>query len=90
MTYIGNGPNFMVKSISDRSGLQTPSFFGYLIKWALPILLPIYVIIWALFYRVPPDHSDAMRVDECIRIEQIMQEGQSKALDGGDATLSAN
>ncbi|MBT8378564.1 MAG: sodium:proton antiporter [Ignavibacteria bacterium] len=50
MTYIGNGPNFMVKSISERAGIKMPSFFGYLIKYALPILLPIYIIIWAIFY----------------------------------------
>lgn len=50
MTYIGNGPNFMVKSISERAGIRMPSFFGYLIKYAVPILIPIFIIVWAVFY----------------------------------------
>lgn len=44
MTYIGNGPNFMVKSIAESAGVKVPSFFGYLFKYSLPILLPILVI----------------------------------------------
>jgi len=35
MTYIGNGPNFLVKSIADHSKLKSPSFFGYLFKYSL-------------------------------------------------------
>jgi len=50
MTYIGNGPNFMVKSISERSGIKMPSFFGYLIKYSFPILIPIFIIVWLVFY----------------------------------------
>lgn len=50
MTYIGNGPNFMVKSISERAGIKMPSFFGYLIKYAIPILLPIFTLVWLVFY----------------------------------------
>jgi Na+/H+ antiporter NhaD/arsenite permease-like protein len=50
MTYIGNGPNFMVKSISERSGIKMPSFFGFLIKYSIPILLPIFTIVWFVFY----------------------------------------
>ncbi|HEY0946182.1 MAG TPA: sodium:proton antiporter, partial [Opitutaceae bacterium] len=41
MTYIGNGPNFMVKSIAESAGVNVPSFFGYILKYSLPILLPI-------------------------------------------------
>jgi Na+/H+ antiporter NhaD/arsenite permease-like protein len=48
-TYIGNGPNFMVKSIADASGAQTPSFFGYIFKYTLPILVPIYTLVWLIF-----------------------------------------
>ena len=44
MTYIGNGPNFMVKAIADAAGVKTPSFFGYIFKYSLPILLPILVL----------------------------------------------
>lgn len=50
MTYIGNGPNFMVKSISERSGIKMPSFFGYFFKYSIPILLPIFILVWLVFY----------------------------------------
>jgi Na+/H+ antiporter NhaD/arsenite permease-like protein len=49
MTYIGNGPNFMVKSIADHQKVETPGFFGYMIKFSLPILVPLYILIWWLF-----------------------------------------
>ena len=51
-TYIGNGPNFMVKSIIESSRLQAPSFFGYVGRYALPILVPVYALVWFLFFRV--------------------------------------
>ena len=50
MTYIGNGPNFMVKSISERSGIKMPSFFAYIIKYSLPILIPVFTVVWLIFY----------------------------------------
>ena len=49
MTYIGNGPNFMVKSIADSMGVRTPGFFGYIVKFSLPILLPILALAGWLF-----------------------------------------
>lgn len=49
MTYIGNGPNFMVKSIADHQDVETPSFFGFLIKFSIPILIPLYILIWWLY-----------------------------------------
>ena len=49
MTYIGNGPNFMVKSIAEQSGIKMPSFFGYMIRFSLIILLPVYIIVQLLF-----------------------------------------
>lgn len=49
MTYIGNGPNFMVKSIADNQNVETPSFFGYMLKFSLPVLLPLFILIWLLF-----------------------------------------
>lgn len=49
MTYIGNGPNFMVKSIAESAGVKTPTFFGYIFKYSLPILLPILAIGALLF-----------------------------------------
>ena len=51
MTYIGNGPNFMVKSIADSQGIATPSFMEYIYKYSLPILLPCLILIWAIFLR---------------------------------------
>lgn len=50
MTYIGNGPNFMVKSISERAGIEMPGFFTYLIKYSIVILVPIFAVIWLLFF----------------------------------------
>jgi Na+/H+ antiporter NhaD/arsenite permease-like protein len=49
-TYIGNGPNFMVKAIADSAGVQTPSFLGYIFKYTLWILLPVYVAVWAVCF----------------------------------------
>ncbi len=50
MTYIGNGPNFMVKAIAESAGVKCPSFFGYLVRYAIPILLPIYLLVWLVFF----------------------------------------
>mgnify|MGYP006266297625 CR=1 FL=1 len=50
MTYIGNGPNFMVKSIAEQVGIKMPSFFGYIIRFSIPILIPILVIVWLIFF----------------------------------------
>lgn len=49
MTYIGNGPNFMVKAIAEESGIKMPSFFGYVLKFSLVVLLPIYIIVQLIF-----------------------------------------
>ncbi|MEO6001577.1 MAG: sodium:proton antiporter [Opitutus sp.] len=49
MTYIGNGPNFMVKSIAESAGVRVPSFFGYIRSYSVPILLPILALIGWLF-----------------------------------------
>lgn len=49
MTYIGNGPNFMVKAIAEEAGVKMPSFFGYIVKFSLVILLPVYVIVQLIF-----------------------------------------
>jgi Na+/H+ antiporter NhaD/arsenite permease-like protein len=51
MTYIGNGPNFMVKSIAEQAHVKVPSFLGYMFKYSIPILLPIFTLIWYLFFR---------------------------------------
>jgi Na+/H+ antiporter NhaD/arsenite permease-like protein len=49
-TYIGNGPNFMVKSIAEQVGIKMPSFFGYIIRFSLPILIPLFIIVWLVFF----------------------------------------
>lgn len=49
MTYIGNGPNFMVKAIAEENGVKMPSFFGYMLKFSLIVLLPIYVLVQLIF-----------------------------------------
>lgn len=49
MTYIGNGPNFMVKSIAEQNGFRMPSFFVYMLKFSLIICLPIYIIVQLIF-----------------------------------------
>ena len=49
-TYIGNGPNFMVKAIAEESGIRMPSFFGYMLYSGL-VLLPIFVLVTLLFFR---------------------------------------
>ncbi len=49
-TYIGNGPNFMVKSIAEQAGVACPSFFGYIFKYTIPILIPVFAIVWYLFF----------------------------------------
>lgn len=49
MTYIGNAPNFMVKAIAEEQGIEMPSFFGYVMKFALVVLLPIFVLTQLIF-----------------------------------------
>ncbi len=50
MTYIGNAPNFMVKSIAEEAGVQMPSFLGYLFKYSVTILLPIFLLVTLVFF----------------------------------------
>lgn len=49
-TYIGNGPNFMVKAIAEEAGVKMPSFFGYM-KYAIGILLPLFLLVTLVFFR---------------------------------------
>ena len=48
-TYIGNAPNFMVKSISDENGIRMPSFFGYLL-WSVSFLVPVFILDMLVFF----------------------------------------
>ncbi|MGD9281757.1 MAG: sodium:proton antiporter [Desulfobacterales bacterium] len=49
-SYIGNAPNFMVRSISEEAGTPMPSFFGYILKYALLFLVPAFVIVMFVFF----------------------------------------
>lgn len=50
MSYIGNAPNFMVKAIAEANGVETPSFMAYIVKYSIPILIPVYAVIYIIFY----------------------------------------
>jgi Na+/H+ antiporter NhaD/arsenite permease-like protein len=49
-TYIGNGPNFMVRAIVEENGVRMPSFFGYM-AWSAAVLLPIFLLVTLIFFR---------------------------------------
>lgn len=49
MTYIGNGPNFMVKAIAESQGIKMPDFFSYMIKFSIIVLLPVFVLVQLIF-----------------------------------------
>lgn len=49
-TYIGNGPNFMVKSIADHQKVHTPSFLGFIARYTIPCMLPMLILVWWLFF----------------------------------------
>jgi len=50
LTYIGNAPNLVVKAIAEHAHVPTPSFIGYIWKFALPILIPVFVLVSILFF----------------------------------------
>ena len=50
-TYIGNGPNFMVKAIADQQKAHSPTFLGYVFKFTLPFMVPMLLVVWWLFFR---------------------------------------
>lgn len=52
MTYIGNAPNFMVKAIAEQAGIKMPSFFAYIAKYSLIILLPVLALTWLIFFQL--------------------------------------
>ena len=49
-SYIGNAPNFMVRSISEEAGTSMPSFFGYILKYSLIFLIPSFVLVTLIFF----------------------------------------
>jgi len=50
LTYIGNAPNLLVKAIAEHAHVPTPSFIGYIWKFALPVLIPVFGLISILFF----------------------------------------
>ena len=51
LTYIGNAPNLLVKTIAEHARVSTPTFLGYIWKFALPILIPIFALISIVFFK---------------------------------------
>jgi Na+/H+ antiporter NhaD/arsenite permease-like protein len=49
MTYIGNGRNCMVKAIAEQSGIAMPSFFGYVVRYSIPVLIPVFILVTLIF-----------------------------------------
>jgi Na+/H+ antiporter NhaD/arsenite permease-like protein len=49
-SYIGNAPNFMVRSIAEEAGTTMPSFFGYILKFSLVFLIPSFVVVTLIFF----------------------------------------
>jgi Na+/H+ antiporter NhaD/arsenite permease-like protein len=49
-SYIGNAPNFMVRSISEEAGTPMPSFFGYILKYSLIFLIPVFIVVTLVFF----------------------------------------
>lgn len=49
MTYIGNGPNFMVKAVAEENNIKMPDFFSYIFKFSLIVLLPVFILVELIF-----------------------------------------
>jgi len=50
-TYIGNGPNLMVKAIADQQNVRTPTFLGFVFRYTLLAMVPMLAIVWWIFFR---------------------------------------
>jgi Na+/H+ antiporter NhaD/arsenite permease-like protein len=74
MTYIGNGPNFMVKAIAEQSHVRMPSFFGYMFKYSIPVLVPVFILITFIFLRPGGMYTEmaenAERVEKPVHVEE--------------------
>ncbi len=49
-TYLGNAPNFMIRSIAEEMGVEMPSFFGYILRFTLPFLVPVFLLATWIFF----------------------------------------
>ena len=50
LTYIGNGPNLLVKAVAEHAHINAPGFFAFIVKFAVPILIPIFILVSLLFF----------------------------------------
>jgi len=50
MSYIGNAPNFMVKNIAIQAEVEVPGFIEYIYKYAIPVLIPLFALLWWFFF----------------------------------------
>lgn len=50
LTWIGNGPNLMIRAIAQQEDIVCPGFVGYIFRYALPVLLPVLILIWLIFF----------------------------------------
>ncbi len=77
LTYIGNGPNFMVRSIAEASGVKMPSFFGYMVRFSLPILIPVLLLCAGLFMQPPEEESEnTIPLEEIINVEIVAADAE--------------
>jgi Na+/H+ antiporter NhaD/arsenite permease-like protein len=51
LTYIGNAPNFMVRNIAAQAEVDVPDFLEYIYKYSLPVLIPVFLVLWLLFFN---------------------------------------
>lgn len=51
MTYLGNAPNFMIKNIAAQTEAEVPNFIEYVYKYSIPVLVPLFALIWFLFFN---------------------------------------
>src|SRR5262249_34523254 len=49
-TYLGNAPNFMIRAIAEEAGIEMPSFFGYVLRFTLPVLVPVFLLTAWIFF----------------------------------------
>ena len=88
MTYIGNGPNFMVKAVAERFGVKMPGFFAYLL-YSVAVLLPLFVLTTFLFLRSPSQTRSSIRCNtttsppraSCGSIARKLAQAKTIALD---------
>ncbi|NTV99374.1 MAG: citrate transporter, partial [Chlorobiaceae bacterium] len=51
LTYIGNAPNFMVRNIAAQAEADVPDFLEYVCKYSVPVLIPLFLVLWLLFFN---------------------------------------